>query len=134
MNRIQITAQGVTGRDPELKFSQRGQAWYRLPIAVTERVKTDDGWEDGDTTWLSVICFGSVAEMVAEYVTKGKRVVVTGSLKTAEWETDEGENRTSLEVRADAVGLAPFPPRGDGGGQKKEPRKVKRNDMQQPPF
>ncbi len=126
--KVQVTAQGIVGKDPDLKFSKAGRAWCKFPIAVTERKKGQDGqWEDGDTLWLDVISFGSPAEVAADTISKGNRVIVVGSLKRNEWEMQDGTPRVSLEVYADQIGLQPFPNRGGG-------KRAVRDDQYDAPF
>jgi len=134
--KVTVTAVGIAGRDPELKFAKSGKPWAKFPIAVTERIKENDEWVDGNTTWYDIYSWGSTAESAAEYVEKGKRVIVHGTLKRNDWENDEGVTKTTLEIAADTVGLAPFPPRGGGSRSKgsSKPRSVPRTDVAEPPF
>lgn len=101
-----ITFEGTLGATPELRFGNSGNAWLKMNVAVSSRKKDGERWGDGPTTWLSVKAFGQVAENVAESVQKGDRVVVSGKFETEEWSTSDGEQRKSLTVVADLIGVS----------------------------
>jgi len=75
-----------------------------LRVAVTPRVKDGDGWKDGETSFFQVTAWRSLAENVAESLTKGARVMVYGRLQQRSWETPEGDKRSVVEVQAEEVG------------------------------
>lgn len=106
MMRPTVTMVGRVGADPMLKFTQKGDAWCTFRIAHTARVKNGDEWKDGQTTWVGVSAWRTLAENVAESITKGTSVIVSGRLEQRDWETQDGERRTSYEIVADEVGLA----------------------------
>jgi single-strand DNA-binding protein len=99
-----ITVVGNVTRDPELKFLNSGQAAVRLSIAVNRRWmnKQTNDWEER-VSYFEVQAFGQLAENVANSVTRGARVVVTGRLEQRSWETAEGEKRSSVEINADEI-------------------------------
>jgi single-strand DNA-binding protein len=74
-------------------------------VACSSRKKVGDQWEDGDTTFLDVSAWRQLAENMAESVTKGTTITVTGELKQRSWETPEGEKRSAYEVSARSVAL-----------------------------
>jgi single-strand DNA-binding protein len=90
--------------DPELRFTQSGQAVAGFTVASTPRVMKDGQWTDGDALFLRCNVWRQMAENVAETLTKGSRVFVSGRLKQRSFETREGEKRTVMEVEVDAVG------------------------------
>lgn len=101
-----ITVDGRMAADPELRFGQSGKAVSRLRLVAADRRKDERSgeWVDGDTLWIDVTCFGQLAENVAESVTKGDLVVVTGKLKTEEWnDRDSGQKRSKIVLLADTV-------------------------------
>ena len=100
----QITLVGNLTRDPELKFTQTGKAQTRFSIAVNRRWQKNGEWEE-QVSYFDVTCWAILAENVANGVTKGARVIVTGRLEQRSWETKEGEKRSTIEVVADSVGL-----------------------------
>jgi single-strand DNA-binding protein len=96
---------GNTTRDVELRYTNTGKAVASFGMAVGSRRKNDAGqWEDGDTSFYDVTCWGTLAENVAESITKGTRVVVSGRLQQRSWEDKEGNKRSKVEVVADAIG------------------------------
>lgn len=100
-----ITLIGNATREPELRFSQGGLSIASFGLAYSTRKRNDAGqWEDGETSFFDVTCFGQLADNVAESITKGTRVIVTGSLRQRSWETKEGDKRSKVEVIADEVG------------------------------
>lgn len=102
-NTISIT--GNAGRDGELKYLQSGAAVLEVNIADTPRRKTDSGWEDaGETVWFRVSIWGPTAEALAPVLVKGSQVTVTGTLTVRTYQKD-GQDRTSMDVRAETVGV-----------------------------
>src|SRR5687768_13620724 len=101
---IQTTLVGYIARDPELRFLPSGKAVASFSMGVSNRVKEGDAWVDGETTWFSISVWEGFAENVVESLHKGDRVIVQGGMFTRAYTTKEGEKRTSLEVRAEAVG------------------------------
>ncbi len=92
-----VTLAGNLTRDPELRFTTNGTALATFGLAVNRRKKVGDTWED-EVSFFDVVAWQTLAENVAESLTKGTRVVVTGSLTQRSWETD------SVEVVAAEVG------------------------------
>lgn len=101
---IPINAAGNLTADPELRFTQSGAAVASFTVACTPRRKTDEGWEDGEATFLRCSVWRQQAENVAESLKKGDLVMVQGLLKQRSYTTAEGEKRTVMEVTVDNVG------------------------------
>ncbi len=101
-----ITLIGNLTDDPELRFTPSGYAVANFTVASTPRNydRTTNTWKDGDTLYLRCSIWREAAESVAESLTKGTRVMVTGRLKQRSYETKEGEKRTVFEVEVDEVG------------------------------
>jgi single-strand DNA-binding protein len=100
----QITLVGNVGRDPELRFTSSGIAVTDFSLAVN-RVWTDQsGQKQERVTWWRVTCWRRQAEVVAQYVKKGKQVLVTASQIEADaYMGRDGEPRASLNITADEV-------------------------------
>lgn len=98
-----MTIVGNATSDAELRFTSGGVGVASFTVAVTPRVKKNDSWEDGDTTFFRCTVWREMAEQVAESVTKGMRLIVHGRFKTREYEKD-GVKRTSVEIEVDEVG------------------------------
>jgi single-strand DNA-binding protein len=105
---IAITVVGNLTGDPELRFTPSGQAVANFTVASTSRMldKATNEWKDGDTTFIRCSVWRQYAENVAESLTKGTRVIVTGRLKVRQYETREGGKGTSVECDVDEVGPA----------------------------
>lgn len=98
---------GTLGGDPELRFTPAGIAVASFSLAVTPRIKADDGtWGDGPTEWFRVSCWRQLAENVCESLAKGSRVIVVASKppEVREFTKRDGTPGTSTEVTADEVG------------------------------
>ena len=89
---------------PELRYTPNGAPVASFTVAVTPRVKDGDGWKDGETSFFRCTAWRSLAENLAESLTKGTRVMVQGRLQQRSWETDAGEKRSVVEVQAEEVG------------------------------
>jgi single-strand DNA-binding protein len=105
---IPITVVGNLTGDPELRFTPSGQAVANFTVASTNRMldKATNEWKDGDTVFIRCSVWRQYAENVAESLTKGTRVIVTGRLKVRQYETREGGKGTSVECDVDEVGPA----------------------------
>ena len=99
-----VTLVGNATRDPELRFTASGQAVASFGLAVNRRWQNrqTNEWEEA-VSFFDVTCWQQMAENVAESVTKGSRVVVTGRLDQRSWETQDGDKRSKIEVVADEV-------------------------------
>ena len=102
----QITIAGNLVDDPELRFTPSGQPVAKFRVASTPRFldKASNEWRDGDSLFLTCNVWRQAAENVAESLTRGMRVIVSGRLRQRSYETKEGEKRTVYEVEVDDVG------------------------------
>jgi single-strand DNA-binding protein len=98
-----VTLVGNITREPELRFTAGGQAVASFGIAVNRRWQKDGKWEE-QTSFFNVTAWSTLGENVAQSLDKGARVIVTGRLEQREYETREGEKRTSVDVIADEIG------------------------------
>ncbi|BBY33646.1 single-stranded DNA-binding protein [Mycolicibacter minnesotensis] len=101
-----ITVVGNLTADPDLRFTPSGAAVANFTVASTPRVfdRQSNEWKDGDALFLRCNIWREAAENVAESLTRGSRVIVTGRLRQRSFETREGEKRTVYEVEVDEVG------------------------------
>ena len=101
-----ITMIGNLVDDPELRFTPSGAAVAKFRVASTPRYldKATNEWKDGESLFLQCQIWRQAAEYVAESLTKGMRVILSGRLKQRSYETKEGEKRTVFEVEVDEVG------------------------------
>jgi single-strand DNA-binding protein len=102
----QITIAGNLVDDPELRFTPAGQPVARFRVASTPRFRDNatGEWRDGDSLFLTCNVWRQAAENVAESLTRGMRVIVSGRLRQRSYETKEGEKRTVYEIEVDDVG------------------------------
>lgn len=98
-----VTLVGNLTRDPEIRFTQAGQAQVTLGVAVNRRYQVNGEWQE-KTSYFNVVAWGQLAENVSHSLTKGTRVLVTGRLEQRSWETADGEKRSVVEVVADEIG------------------------------
>jgi single stranded DNA-binding protein len=77
-----------------------------MRVAVTQRIQHDGEWRDGDTSFLKVNVWRGQAEHLADSLSKGDRVMVTGRLRQRSWETPDGDKRSVTEIEADEVGAS----------------------------
>jgi len=101
-----MTVIGNLTGDPELRFTPSGAAVANFTVASTPRTfdRQSNEWKDGDTLFMRCSIWREAAESVAESLTKGTRVIVTGRLIQRSYETREGEKRTVVELQVDEVG------------------------------
>lgn len=103
-NEVMVTVTGNAGSTPVVSRSERGTEWTQFSVASTRRVRgTDGAFYDGQTLWFRVKAWGHAASNIAESVTKGQPLVVTGRLEVDEWESRTGP-RTQLVINAASVG------------------------------
>lgn len=114
---------GNLGRDPEMRYTQAQQ-----PIASFS-VATSESWTDRATNerrerteWHRVVCFRRLAEICGEYLRKGSKVYIEGSLQTRSWEGQDGQTRYSTEVVAREMQMLDGRGTGDGQGYGQEAR------------
>ena len=101
-----ITVVGNLTADPELRFTPSGAAVANFTVASTPRIfdRQSSEWKDGEALFLRCSIWREAAENVAESLTRGSRVIVTGRLKQRSFETREGEKRTVFEGEVDEIG------------------------------
>lgn len=103
-----ITVVGNLTADPELRFTNNGVALASFTIASTPRTfdRQTNEWKDGEALFLRSTVWREYAENVANSLTKGTRVIARGNLRQRNYETKEGERRTSYELDVDEIGPA----------------------------
>ncbi len=101
-----LTLIGNLTNDPELRFTPSGAAVANFTVASTPRAfdRQSNEWKDGETLFMRCSVWREAAENVAESLTRGSRVIVTGRLKSRTYDTREGEKRTVVELEVDELG------------------------------
>ena len=101
-----ITVVGHVGAAPRTRVIASGAVVTDFRIASSAQVDRSTGeWTDGATIWFTVSCWRALAENVAASLKTGDKVVVTGALRANVWTTEQGEERSGLEVVAQTVGF-----------------------------
>lgn len=101
VNRVILV--GNLGADPELRYTQGGQAVANLRIATSESWTDRDGNKQERTEWHSISVWGKQAEHCGQYLAKGRQIYVEGRLQTREYVDKEGVSRKVWEVMADRI-------------------------------
>src|SRR5919201_5039859 len=113
INRVTIV--GRLTRDPELRHLPSGNPVLQLGVAVNGRQKDETGnWVD-KPNFFDVKVFGNQAEMLAQHLSKGRRIGVDGRLDWSSWEAQDGSKRSKVEIVAQSVQF--LDSRGEGGGE-----------------
>ena len=99
----QVTVVGNLTREPELRYTPSGAAVAKFGLAVNRSYTNRNGEKVEETSFFNVNTWRQLAENVAESLTTGTRVVVTGRLQSRSWETEEGQKRSVVEIEADEV-------------------------------
>ncbi len=137
LNRVEII--GRLGTDPEIRYTQAGDAVATLSIATSEQWKDKQTGEPReDTEWHRCVLWRRLAEIAGQYLQKGARIYIAGNLKTRKWTDNTGQERYTTEIQArDMImldsqggqasqGAAPpqrqqAPPQHRGNGQHRPP-------------
>ena len=110
----QVTLMGNLTRDPELRQTPTGQNVTSFSLALNRSYKDASGeWQEA-TDYIDIVCWGPLAERVAQYLSKGRRCLVQGRLQSRNWEQD-GQKRSKVEVLANDVTF--LDGRGEGGNE-----------------
>ena len=110
----QVTLMGNLTRDPELRQTPTGQNVTSFSLALNRSYKDQSGeWQEA-TDYIDIVCWGPLAERVAQYLSKGRRCLVQGRLQSRSWE-QEGQKRSKVEVLANDVTFLDSRGAGDEG-------------------
>lgn len=94
-----VTLIGNLGADPDVRFTQSGEAIANVSLATSDSWKDKQTGEAKETTeWHRVVFFGKLAEIAKQYLRKGSKVYVEGRLRTRKWQGQDGEDRTTTEI------------------------------------
>jgi len=102
-----ITVTGNLGGDAELRLTPTGVSVTSFNLANTPRVKKNNDWEDGETTWFRCFVWGKDATGAATELRKGNRVIVTGRFNVETYTNKENEVVKSLQINVDSYGVVP---------------------------
>lgn len=94
---------GRVGRDAEMRYTPGGIPVTNFSVAVDRRWTDASGQTQEKVTWFRVVCWRKLAEITAQYVKKGQRILVAGDIEASAWTDRDGTPRASLELTADRV-------------------------------
>jgi len=121
LNRVMLI--GNLGADPELKYTQNGQAVLRLRLATTESYANRAGERQQRTDWHTIIVWGKRGEALNNILSKGRSICVEGRIQYRQWDDKEGNKRNATEIVAQNIvllgsgrGRDSGPPGDFGGG------------------
>lgn len=104
LNVNKVMLAGTLTRDPNIRFFANERAVADFGIAVNRRWRGSDGEQKEEVTFVDIECWGRTAEIVGQYLAKGKPVFIEGRLKLDQWEDKQtGDKRSKLKVIADNV-------------------------------
>jgi len=114
---------GNCGQDPETKYMPSGGAVTNISIATSETWKDkQSGQQQERTEWHRVVFFNRLAEVAGEYLRKGSKVYVEGSLRTRKWQDQQGQDRYSTEIVGNEMQM--LDSRSDNAGGGYQPQQV----------
>lgn len=99
----QITAIGNLTFDPDFSVTQSGLSRCRLRLACNDRKKQDGEWVDGETTFVDVVLWRTLAETAGDNLKKGESILVKGKLRVRQYENKDGNKATAVEIEADTI-------------------------------
>ena len=103
MNKVILL--GRIGRDPEIRYTQGGAAVANFSVATTERWTDKSGRKEEHTEWHRIVAWGKLAEICAQYTTKGREVAIECKIQTREWDGKDGTKKQLTEILANEVKL-----------------------------
>ena len=115
---------GNVGRDPEMRYTPNGNAVTSFSVAVNRTYTPAGGERQQETEWFNVSAWNRLAEVCNNYVTKGMKVYVEGSLRSRSWIGQDGQTRFSNEIFANTVQFLDRPQAG--GGPPRRTRRLRR--------
>jgi single-strand DNA-binding protein len=127
LNKVMLL--GNLGRDPELRYTASGKAVATFTVATTFTWRDQDGTDQEKTEWHRVVAWGRLGEICSEYLGKGQKVYLEGRIQSREWEDQDGNRRTTVEIIAsDMIMLG-----GGGYPQERAAEESRRRPEQTPP-
>jgi single-strand DNA-binding protein len=118
-----VLLMGNLTRDVELKFTPSNQAVAQIGIAVNRRYRTKEGEDREETTFVDCEAWGRTAEVMNQYLAKGRPVFIEGRLKLDQWEDKDGQKRSKMKVVIENFQFIGGRPEGQGGGASPQGRR-----------
>jgi single-strand DNA-binding protein len=115
---------GNLTRDPELRYTPKGMAIAKVGLAINRNWTSEGGEKKEEVTFVDVDIFGRTAENVAQYMKKGRPILIEGRLRLDQWDDKQtGQKRSRLGVVAETVQFLGSPTGGGGEGGESAPRR-----------
>lgn len=112
---------GNLGADPELRYTQAGDAVASFNIACSEQWKDRDGNKQEKTEWVKIVAWRQLAEICGQYLVKGKQIWCAGKMQTRQWEDRDGVTRYTTEVVISDMLMLGGGGNGGGGARADDP-------------
>jgi single-strand DNA-binding protein len=117
-NYNKVILMGNLTRDPEVKYTSGGTAIAKLGMAINRTWTNKEGQKQEETTFVDVDAFGRQAEVIGQYLKKGRPVMIEGRLKLDQWDDKQtGQKRSKLGVTLEGFQFLDSRGEGGGGGQ-----------------
>jgi single-strand DNA-binding protein len=116
-NYNKVLLMGNLTRDPELKYTPKGTAIVEIGLAINRKWKSETGEAKEEVTFVDVSAFGRTAEVIAQYLKKGRPIMIEGRLKFDQWDDKQtGQKRSKLRVVCESFEFLDSGNRGADGG------------------
>lgn len=121
-NLNKVMLMGNLTRDPELRYTAGNTAVVNLGLAVNRRWKNQNGEQQEETTFVDCEAWGRTAEVLNQYLQKGRPVYLEGRLRLDQWQDKDGQNRSKLKVVVETFQFIDAKQGGPGSGNEGAPR------------
>ncbi len=126
---------GNLGADPEIRYTPSGTAVATLRLATSETRTNKEGKKETKTEWHRIVAFGKLAEICAEYLSKGRQIYIEGKIQTRAWDDKNGNKRYTTEVLANSMQMLGGPKdKGDSADEGAPEGEAPPSDMEDVPF
>lgn len=98
MNKVLLI--GHLGKDPEVRYTASGKAVTSFTLATSQQWKDQDGGDQERTEWHRIVAWGRLGEICGQYLSKGRQVFIEGRIQSRDWEDQDGNRRTTVEIIA----------------------------------
>lgn len=112
LNKVQLI--GNLGKDPDTRYTTRGDAVCNISLATTDTWKDKNGQKQDKTEWHRVVLYRGMAETAQQYLKQGAQVYIEGKLVTEKWEDKDGKQRYSTKIEATDMKMLGRAPARDG--------------------
>ena len=115
-----VILMGNLTRDPEMRATQGGSQICKFGIATNRKYRTQSGEQREEVCYVDLTAFGRQAELINQYMSRGRPIFIEGRLQFSSWETQDGQKRNKLEVVVENFQFMGGGQQGQGGGQQSQ--------------